>query len=103
MVKTIAVDFDGTLFEKQNYPSFGKPRWDVINKLKKEIREHSAQTILWTCREGKDLNTAIYACKAVGLTFAAINDNTPENKYQYGNNSRKVYADEYWDDKAICP
>lgn len=103
MAKTIAVDFDGTLFERKDFPSFGKPRWDVINRLKKEIRENKARTILWTCREGDDLNLAVYACKAVGLTFTAVNENTMEHKAVFKNDCRKVFADEYWDDRAVRP
>ena len=33
--KTIAVDFDGTLFTN-NWPNIGEPKWDVINRVKAE-------------------------------------------------------------------
>ena len=58
--------------------------------------------ILWTCREGKELEDAVAACKAVGLEFDAVNDNVPELKEAFGTNPRKVGATEYWDDRAVC-
>ena len=51
--------------------------------------------ILWTCREGHQLQAAVMWCLNHGLKFNAINDNLEENKEKYGNNSRKVWADEY--------
>ena len=30
-----------------------------------------------------------------------MNDNLEANKEHFGNNTRKVFADEYWDDKAV--
>lgn len=92
----IAVDFDGTLFENA-YPDIGKPRTEVITYCKMQ-KLGGAKLILWTCREGKLLDEATYACFSHGLTFDAINDNLPELIEKYGSNSRKVFANEYIDD-----
>lgn len=98
-MKTIAVDFDGTLCENK-YPSIGSAKWDVIVALKDEQR-NGAKLILWTCRQGEYLDKAVSWCYGNGLIFDAINDNLPEHIESYGCNSRKVCADEYWEDRAV--
>ncbi|MBR3741106.1 MAG: hypothetical protein IKQ80_07535 [Clostridia bacterium] len=98
-MKVIAVDFDGCLCEAK-WPEIGPARQQVINELVKQQAE-GAKLILWTCREGQQLQAAVMWCLNHGLTFDAINDNLEENKARYGNNSRKVWATEYWDDKNV--
>lgn len=98
-IRVIAVDFDGCLCTN-NYPLAGEPNWNVIEELKLEIAK-GTKVILWTCRCGKDLDVAIRACKGWGLEFDAVNDNLKEWKKAWGNNTRKVGATEYWDDKAV--
>lgn len=99
-MKIIAVDFDGCLCEAK-WPDIGAPRQQVINEL---IRQQTdgAKLILWTCREGEQLQAAVMWCLNHGLKFDAVNDNLPENIDKYGNNCRKVWATEYWDDKNVC-
>lgn len=99
--KIIAVDFDGTLCENK-YPDIGKPRLDVIEKLLKE-KQKGARLILWTCRRGEYLTAAIYWSLDYGLTFETINENLPDVIEKYGGDTRKIYADEYWDDRAVLP
>lgn len=99
--KTIAVDFDGTLFANA-YPDIGEPMWNVINWCK-EQQLMGNKLILWTCREGYDLDNAIEACKLVGLTFDAINCNIIHNIEHFENDCRKVCADIYIDDRAVTP
>ena len=99
MPRTIAVDFDNTLFET-DWPEIGNPIWPVINAAK-TAKEEGAELILWTTREGKPLEDAIIACNKVGLTFDAININTAEMKKLWGYDPRKVGATEYWDDRAM--
>ena len=98
-IRVIAVDFDGCLCTN-NYPLAGEPNWEVINAIKRE-KSDGAKIILWTCRCGKDLKVAVNACKSWGLEFDAVNDNIKEWKDAWGNNTRKVGATEYWDDKAV--
>lgn len=97
--KIIAVDFDGTLFTDE-YPEIGVPIWKVINYCK-EQQEQGATLILWTCRNGADLEEAVELCRNVGLTFDYVNQNTAEHIAKFGGvDTRKVCADEYIDDKA---
>ena len=98
-MKIIAVDFDGCLCESK-WPAIGKPRWAVIHGILREQAE-GAKVILWTCREGRQLQEAVLWCLNHGLAFDAVNDNLPDNIAFFGNNSRKIYANEYWDDKNI--
>jgi len=97
--KVIAVDFDGTLCVSK-WPEIGEPNWSVLNMIKRR-KASGDKVILWTCREGQYLTDAVRWCEAHGLRFDAVNDNIPERIAQYGNNPRKVSADEYWDDKAV--
>ena len=97
--KTIAVDFDGCLC-KNKWPDIGDPNWEAIDEL---IRRQSEgdKVILWTCRSGEQLEEAIVWCRTRGLRFDAVNDNTQEAKEFFKGESRKIYANEYWDDKAV--
>lgn len=97
--RTIAIDFDGTLCTNE-WPRIGRPDYAVIRRALAE-RAAGAALILWTCREGKLLDEAVAACRSRGLTFDAVNDSTAEWKAHYGNNPRKIGANEYWDDKSV--
>ena len=95
----IAVDFDGTLVE-DCFPEIGavKPHvWDDVLNAQKA----GAKIILWTSRDNERLKAAVQFCMERGLHFDAINDNLDECKVMFNNNTRKVYANEYWDDKSV--
>ena len=95
--KIIAVDFDGTLCEN-NWPDIGKPRYDIIDYCK-EQQEAGSKVILWTCRRDQFLLNAIDWCMSYGLVFDAVNANLPETISWMGGDSRKIFADEYIDDR----
>lgn len=97
--KVIAVDFDDCICTN-NQPDVGKPNWDVVKAL---LQEQCCGTaiILWTCRGGVALQNAVDACHKWGLYFDAINENLPERIKLWGRDSRKISADEYWDDLAV--
>ena len=95
----IAVDFDGTLVEDK-FPEIGEPIewvWDDVFKM----QERGAKIILWTSRDNERLKAAVEFCTSRGLHFDAINDNLDECKVMFNNDTRKVFANEYWDDKAV--
>ena len=102
---TIAVDFDGTLVTDK-FPEIGEPITGCITFMKL-LKEFGFKLILWTCRDNttpeKNLDKAVEFCKSVGLEFDAVNDNLPEVKERWGNNTRKVFADFYLDDKCLSP
>lgn len=99
MSKIIAVDFDGTLFTNA-WPNIGEPIEGTINAVKAE-QAAGSKIILWTNRIGDKLQEAVDACKKQGIEFDAVNDNLPEIVEEFGVNCRKIFANEYWDDRAV--
>lgn len=94
------VDFDGTLSFGQ-WPGCGPANDGLIEFLiKRQIS--GDKLILWTCREGNDLEVAVEWCQQMGLVFDAVNDNLPEVIEKYGCNSRKISCDFYIDDRAMA-
>ncbi len=98
--KIIAVDFDGTLIEDGKWPGIGATNEKVLNYCKDE-QTNGARIILWTNRVGEPLETAIKWCKKQGLRLDAVNDNLPESVEFFGTNTRKIYADEFIDDRMV--
>lgn len=94
------VDFDGTLSFGQ-WPGCGPANEGLIKYLIKR-KNIGDKIILWTCREGKELEAAINWCRSQGLRFDAVNDNIPEVIEKYGVNSRKISCDFYIDDRAVA-
>ncbi len=97
----IAVDFDGTLCYS-DWPALGEPNTPLIDFLK-IWRERGNKLILWICRAGDALSSALSWCHEQDLEFDAVNDNLPEIVAKYGNNSRKISCDYYIDDRACLP
>lgn len=94
----IAVDFDGTLCENK-WPEIGKPNHEILRYI--NYRKHEgAKLILWSCRSDKQLKEAVDWCKKFGIKFDAINENLPESVEHFGEDTRKIYATEYIDDKS---
>lgn len=104
MNRAIAVDFDGTLCI-ENYPNTG----EVLKEHKRihDIvrREHDAGSIiiLWTCRTGEPLQTAVDFCRLWNIPIDYVNENDPERVKHYGVDCRKISADIYLDDRAVNP
>ena len=72
-----------------------------------EFVEHGAHVVLWTCREGEVLDTAVASCKKAGIHFQAVNENAPCVKKYLAKYSmlhklagRKIMASIYVDDAA---
>ena len=93
----IAVDFDGTLCENK-WPEIGMPNEELIEYLKKR-QANGEKLILWTSRNEEQTKDAVEWCKEHGLVFDAVNDNLPEIVEAFGGNCRKIFANEYIDDR----
>ena len=96
----IAVDFDKTL-SLGDWPGVGPPNETVLEAV---LRRQAAgdKIILWTCRSGEELSAAVSWCEDHGLVFDAVNENLPEILEAWGNkDTRKIFANEYWDDRNI--
>ena len=69
----IAVDFDDTLVETTEYPYFGQTT-EMFHKLLRIQKEFpNTQFILYTCREGKDLDMAVKFLETNGFRIDAVN------------------------------
>ena len=96
----LGVDFDDTLFLKSFPHNYSQPNWPVIKHVKRRKAE-GWYIILVTCRTAPDLvNGAVQAAEAVGITFDAVNQNHPDQIAKWGE-CRKIYCDEYIDDKSL--
>lgn len=95
----IAVDFDGTL-HLGKFPAIGIPAPDAI-KVMKQLKADGHYLIINTARSGDDLLNAINWLLDKGVPFDRVNDNYPVNVEKYGNNSRKIYAHLYVDDRQV--
>ena len=98
----IAVDFDGTICENA-WPEIGEPKQDVIEYILYRQKTNGAKIILWTNRHGDKLDQAIAWCKEHGIAFDAVNENLPEIIEEFGGDTRKVFANEYLDDRSKSP
>ncbi|SDR93822.1 hypothetical protein SAMN04515667_1035 [Formosa sp. Hel1_31_208] len=94
----IAIDFDGTIVEDA-YPKVGKPRIFAFETMKR-LQQDGHRLILWTYRSGSKLDEAVAFCKDLGISFYAVNQSFPEEKFD-NSVSRKIYADIYIDDRNI--
>lgn len=97
-IRTVAVDFDGTLVENK-YPQIGEPLRFGFNTLIKMQRD-GWKIILLTMREGQLLEEAIKFSAKQGLIFDAVNEN-PFWKDKDEEPKRKIHADIYIDDHGL--
>ena len=97
---TIAVDFDGVLCQCK-FPEIGPPNYEMIS-LVRELIDNGNEVVLWTTRNGAELDAAVRWCDDRGLHFCAVNEPAPSNAAEYADRyptqSRKIYADIYIDD-----
>ena len=95
---TIAVDFDGTIVVHE-YPAIGKEIPFAIDTLKR-LQQEQHRLILWTVREGKELEDAVAFCAERGLEFYAVNSNFPEELTGI-TQPRKLTVDLFIDDRNL--
>ena len=98
----IAIDFDDTI-TKSNYGSekieLRDCVKDVINLLH---NEYNYIIIIWTCRNSvKDVTEAIKVLDDNGICYDYFNENCKEAIELFGNDSRKICADIYIDDRGL--
>ena len=90
----IAIDFDGTITEKNIFPEIGKAREHAFEAIR-HFQELGHKCILWTCRYGQSLIEAINWLSQNNVKMDAYNENL------YPLQSRKIVADVYIDDKNV--
>ncbi len=95
----IAVDFDGTIVTHE-YPKIGREIPFAIDTLKRMQEKLHIRLILWTVREGAELEAAVEFCRSKGLEFYAVNANYPEETKK-DMEPRKLKADLFIDDRNL--
>ena len=99
MPRIIAVDFDGTIVQNK-WPEIGEINKHVVEEMRRED-EDGTVIILWTCRTGKELEEAIKFCYENDIPIDYANENCEWVKNHFDGEGIKVFAFEYWDDKAL--
>lgn len=94
-----AVDFDGTLAYTR-FPEIISANKKMVAFVK-TLKAMGHKVILWTSRTGRDLQDAVEWCRQQGLVFDSVNKPLPEQVARWGNDTRKICADYYIDDRAV--
>lgn len=95
----LAIDFDGTIAE-HSWPELGAIRpgaAEYINKL----YEEGYYIIIWTCREGEHLDWIADYLNNHKINYHLINEHNRDVFNFYKNDTRKIFADIYIDDKQL--
>lgn len=92
--RVLALDVDGTLLEYTGSSDFGDPVPGMVRELKK-LRDLGWKIALWTVRNPDD------SLRNHLASFDVPYDFLNENPFGPPNQSRKMYADVYLDDKAM--
>lgn len=104
--KIIAIDFDNTIVNVRKFPHIHSVRKGVKKYINK-LYEQGYYIIIWTCRTDAgicyDNSDAVKFLNENGIKFHLINDNHYAIKNHFQNNSRKISADIYIDDKGLWP
>jgi hydroxymethylpyrimidine pyrophosphatase-like HAD family hydrolase len=94
-----AIDFDGTIV-RDRYPDIGEPILDAIITIK-EIKNLGHKIIIWSCRVEPQLTEMRDFLILNNIPFDYINENCPTKIAYYNNDTRKIGADFYIDDKMV--
>lgn len=95
----IAIDFDDTIAENM-YPEVGRMKphaKEIINKLYDEGHE----IIIWTCRWDDAADKARDFLAQHGIKYHKFNEHIDWALEEFKNDTRKIYADIYIDDKQL--
>lgn len=101
----LAIDFDGTIVNTDDWTCWEKP---VILGLREGAKEYIQKLhddghtiIINTCRDAHNLALCIDYLEQEGVYYDLVNSNTPEHITKFKRDGRKVLADFYIDDKNI--
>lgn len=94
-----AIDFDGTIV-LDKYPDIGEPIPEAIETIK-EIKKMGHKIIIWSCRVEPQLTEMRKFLLLNEIPFDHINENCPMKIAYYRNDTRKIGADYYIDDKMV--
>jgi len=95
--KIIAIDFDGTIWDKDK-----KELLSGCENALRDLKDAGYVLVLWTCRNGNRLANAKNILKEHGLhdLFSAFNEHPPRIKLKY-KTSAKLLAGVFIDDRNL--
>lgn len=96
---TLAIDFDDTVAHN-DYPAI-KGLLDGAKEYINRLHDDGHYLIIWTCRCGNPQYMAEHFLYENGIRYHNINRHNPKAMLQYGNDTRKIWADVYIDDKNL--
>lgn len=93
----VAIDFDKTIADN-TWPELGVP-FEGVRQALLELVKNDCYIIIWTCRTTRnEIATWMVENR---LPYHAINEQHPHLNKCYGNDTRKIAADIYIDDKNL--
>ena len=96
---TLAIDFDGTIVENA-FPNIGELRLNAVPVIKR-LHDEGYKIVINTCRTGQREIEARECLINNGIPFDYLNENTAELIAEYPEESRKLSADLYIDDRNL--
>jgi hypothetical protein len=99
----IAIDFDDCIYAG-GWPDITKGHiiQSTVDRMKGQLAANPhTEFVLWTCRSGYKLEDAKQVIKEYNLPIKYFNEHHPSTFRWFEGRSPKIYAHEYWDDKAV--
>lgn len=96
----LALDFDDTIV-KSKFPEIIRAKKGAVKYINK-LHKKGYYIIIWTCRHGEHIDMATKWLADNEILFHNINTQHPRLVEYYGNDTRKISADIYVDDKALA-
>lgn len=96
---TLAIDFDGTIVENA-YPEIGNLKPNVVEVMNR-LRDEGYRIVINTCRTGQHELNARICLNDNNIPFHYLNENTLESRLEFTEESRKLSADIYIDDRNL--
>lgn len=96
----VAIDWDGTIAEDKTYPEVTKAKPEAIKCMKRMIAE-DYELCIWTCRgeTQKELIKDLLHSKGIKKDHYFINEHFAHFINMFSEQSPKIYADVYIDDR----
>ena len=95
----ISIDFDGTIVES-NYPTIIGLKPDAARCIN-QLYSDGHTIIINTCRVKEHLENAVKYLNESGIKYHYVNENDPSRIAKFLDDTRKISADVYIDDKNI--
>lgn len=95
----LAIDFDGTIVTHA-YPEIGELQKNAVEAIR-NLHAKGYYIIIWTCRFGQHQDNVERFLQSHGIPYDEINEHHPDVRDFYKNDTRKISADIYIDDRQL--